>query len=200
MIHLLVIMTLGLSIFGHLLFLVSNERYVYTEHPALLGYRDWQGEYITDTEEYLELVKQYGFDIWSYAKFQTLEESIQALEFAKEYNITELYAQVFRDMERFGYDVAFQAYPDVTFQVYFLKDLLDDYFSWDTVFLDTYINKIQSYKIYIQDGKIHWIIDDIIFGYNSSLWKENRNELMSELDTSIMNRLYQIQWIDLNIL
>ncbi|USN58835.1 MAG: hypothetical protein H6767_01790 [Candidatus Peribacteria bacterium] len=58
-----------------------------------------------------------------------MEESIQALEFAKDHNIPELYAQVFRDMERFGYDVAFQSYPDVTFQVYFLKDLLDDYFS-----------------------------------------------------------------------
>ncbi|USN58836.1 MAG: hypothetical protein H6767_01795 [Candidatus Peribacteria bacterium] len=63
MIHLLVIIALGLSIFGYLLFLVSNERYVYTEHPALLGYRDWQGEYITDTDEYLALVQKYGFDI-----------------------------------------------------------------------------------------------------------------------------------------
>jgi hypothetical protein len=46
-------------------------------------YKSFDGQYIENKERYFYFVEKYGVNPSGYAKFKTLEDSIEALEFAK---------------------------------------------------------------------------------------------------------------------
>ena len=92
-------------------------------------YKSFDYETISNKERYFKYLKKYGFSINWYAKFETLEDSIEAMEFAKEYaneknKIRAIYRGTFRDLDRFWYDKILEAYNDKTFQVYFVSQVV----------------------------------------------------------------------------
>jgi len=110
-------------------FYVTNISYVYKNHSCLLMYKSFDCETISNKERYFKYLKKYGFSINWYAKFETLEDSIEAMEFAKEYaneknKIRAIYRGTFRDLDRFWYDKILEAYNDKTFQVYFVSQVV----------------------------------------------------------------------------
>ena len=121
----LAVIWLIISILSHVLFYVTNPKYVYNFHPKWFLYTDITGEYITNKDRYFWLLDTYWKGIGgSYAKFKTFEDSIEALEFAKRQNDDWIYYAVFLSMERFWYDKSLEKYRDATFQIFFIRKLL----------------------------------------------------------------------------
>jgi hypothetical protein len=56
---------------------------VYEYHPNLLMYKSLDGQYIVNKDIYFYFVKKYGVNGVDKVRFKSVENSIEALEYAK---------------------------------------------------------------------------------------------------------------------
>ena len=156
---------------------------------------------ISNKERYFSLVEKYWFDQDWYRQFKTLDDSIDALKFANKINNKALYWLVFMDMDRFWYDKAFEKYQDKTFQVYFLKVLLEDFAVNNMTFFITFIWKLTDFRSYLKDIKILKIINYInndnrtFILYNKVVFWKNI-DFFSNLNKEFNKKIDLIDWVN----
>lgn len=109
------------------------------------------GKYIAKVDRYFETVEKYGFEPDAYRPFQTLDDAIQGLEFAKEKEYKLMYEYIFDDLERFWYENVFKKYSDRRFYLYFLSKMLGDFYIENYYFFEENIDKLDTYISLIRD-------------------------------------------------
>lgn len=195
------ILTLFVSIFTYLSFYLVNLQYVYEEHSWFFMYKSSDWEYITNKDRYFDLVKKYWFDYSASAKFETLDDAIDALKFADENNIKWLYNRAFLDIERFWYDKAFEKYKDKTFQVYFLYHIdppvnYRQYFYDNVKYFNSFINNSQDIIL----TELMELINNKYSGYLN--WEITEEELFKFIreETYHNSNLDNLNWVNYKII
>nr|MDD3720175.1 hypothetical protein [Candidatus Gracilibacteria bacterium] len=171
----------------YLLFYITNPWYTLQTHPRLFLYQD--GKNITNKNIYFFLTERYGFNPSLYKPFKTLDDSIDGLEFAMRTNNKSLYSNIFFDLEKYGYENVFKKYNDVTFQAYFLKMFVNDYFVNDKPLYNNNINVIGNYKSYTNNKYIIEAINYIETKRDEYKGKEKGSEYYVELSDKVLDIL-----------
>lgn len=177
-------------------FYIVQAKYTYEEHPSVFGYFSDDGQYIVDKEKYFNLVKKYWFSETSYKPFKTLEDSIEALEYANINNFKWLYKAVFYDLEKFWYDKAFEKYHDKTFQVYFIKRFIEDYAADDIFFYNKYSSSLNLYSDLSSDLNIKKIINNLYTEVNNN---ESNKDFLRDLYHKYIEKIKELKGVNWNI-
>jgi hypothetical protein len=186
-------------------FYATNISYIYKNHSCLLMYKSFDCETISNKERYFKYLKKYGFSINWYAKFETLEDSIEAMEFAKinvskDNNMKYIYNRVFEDLDRFWYDKALEEYKDKTFQVYFVRSLV--YMLWtdkkDKEFLMKNFHFLKKVEESNNDALVKSISKSLLWEYVKleSLSKEDLVNFIGSIYTDFSPLIRKIEWVD----
>lgn len=192
-------MTTLLTLTVYVLFYVTNPWYTLQTHPRLFMYQDWKN--ITNKEIYFFLTERYWFKGDLYKPFETLEDSIEGLEFAMEINEPSLYMKIFKDLENYGYQKVLEKYKDKTFQSYFLRRITNintNYIEEKNFFLNNF-----NHLDYLEKIALDNILLDVIMHINDQ-YAKFKNWVINEQDfyyniNKYWDKLYDIKWIHLNM-
>jgi len=174
------------------LFYITNPWYTLQTHPRLFLYQD--GKNITNKWIYFYLTERYWFKESLYKPFNTMEDSIEWLEFAKEINDPWLYYHIFIDLEKYWYENIFNKYDDLTFQAYFIREFVNDPFVDDQTFFDSNINRMWEYKKYIKSEIIIEVLDYIEKKSTEYNWNKKGIEYYWDLADNVLNLLRKLIW------
>lgn len=106
---------------------------------------------------YFFWVDTLGYDFVKWYKFQTLDDAIEGLEFAKSNIVSsrDLYENTFFYIwDTYGYKDVFIKYNDTFFQKIFLLKIIGDFYVINYYLLEDNIYSLNEYILFITDEKI----------------------------------------------
>lgn len=145
------------QIWLYLLFLIVTPGYTIQLVPQIFWFTDLKAEYVTNTKMYFFWVDTLGYDFVKWYKFQTLDDAIEGLEFAKSNIVSsrDLYENTFFYIwDTYGYKDVFIKYNDTFFQKIFLLKIIGDFYVINYYLLEDNIYSLNEYILFITDEKI----------------------------------------------
>lgn len=187
------------TLWVYAMFYITNPWYTLQTHPRLFLYQNWEN--ITNKEIYFFLTERYWFDATLYKPFETLEDSIEGLEFAMEKNESGLYNSIFYDLEKFWYDKVLEKYKNKTFQAFYLRRMTNINTNYEEQ-KNFFLNNLKLLD-YLEKNALDEIIVDVS-KYTKKQFMEFNNLELSEKDfyydiNKYWDKIYDINWIHLNM-